>query len=149
MRSISAGSSSSGIDDSIVAGRPVTMPSRVSSTPAISLSKGSMNLSIPSRSSLSVTSCMSMPASASAASSALGSWSAVAPLTSSCSSQASSVGIGIVFTVWGATSVATYLVSEYCGSFTPVEAQSGRCTGQPASLRRAKRSPLNSSLKRT
>ena len=111
MRSISAGSRSSGIEDAIVGGRPVTIPSRVSSTPAISLSNGSTNLAMPSRSSFAVTSAMSMPALASASSSALGSWSAVAPVTSSCSSQVSSVGIGIVLTVCGATRESTYLVS--------------------------------------
>lgn len=52
-----------------------------------------------------------MPASASASSSAEGSWSAVGPVTSSPDAQASRVGIGIVFTVCGATSVSTYLVS--------------------------------------
>src|ERR671914_396459 len=85
---IRAGSRSSGIDERIVGGRPVTRPSRVSSTPATSLSNGSMNLSIASRSSVFVTSPMSMPASASAASSAPGSWSAVGPVTSSSSAQA-------------------------------------------------------------
>ena len=40
MRSTIVGSSSSGIADSIVSGRPVTMPSRASSTPPISSSKG-------------------------------------------------------------------------------------------------------------
>jgi hypothetical protein len=110
-RSISAGSSSSGIEDAIVGGRPVTRPSRVSSTPAISSSKGSTNFSMPSRSSFFVTSPMSMPAPASASRSGVGSWSAVAPVTSSCSSHASRVGIGIVFTVCGATSESTYLVS--------------------------------------
>jgi hypothetical protein len=75
------------------------------------LSNGSTNFAMPSRSSLAVTSRMSMPASARAASSALGSWSAVGPVTSSCSSQASSVGAGIVLTVCGPTSESTYFVS--------------------------------------
>ena len=47
--------------------------------------------------------------------SAPGSWSAVAPRTSAFSAAASSVGIGIVFTVSGATSSSTYLVSGYFG----------------------------------
>ena len=141
-----AGSSSSGIDDSIVGGRPVITPSRADSSPAIMSSNGSMNLAMPSLSSFLVTSPMSMPASASSRSSSPGSWSAVAPSTSSCSAQASSVAIGIVFTVCGATRVATYLVSSYWGSFTPVDAHSGRCTGQPASRSFAKRSPSKSSL---
>ena len=48
------------------AGRPVTAASLLDSTPAISLSNGVTNAAMPSRSSLSVTSSMSMPASASA-----------------------------------------------------------------------------------
>ena len=70
-----------------------------------------MNFSIPSRSSFAVTSAMSIPAPASRSRSWLGSWSAVGPVTSSPSAQASSVGIGIVFTVSGPTSESTYLVS--------------------------------------
>ena len=58
---------------------------------------------------------MSMPASASAPiarSTSSGAASAVGPVTSSFSVQARSVGIGIVFTVSGATSPSTYIVSE-------------------------------------
>ncbi len=146
--STSCGSSSSGIEERMVGGLPVTTPSRTDSIPATSLSKGSTNLAIPSRSSLSVTSFMSMPALRSAVRSSTGSWSAVAPLTSDFSAAASSVGIGIVLTVSGATRSSTYLVSEYCGSLTPVDAQSGRWTGQPASRSDANRSPRKSSLKR-
>ena len=133
----------------MVGGLPVTMPSRVASTPATSLSKGSTNFAIPSRSSLSVTSFMSMPAPWRAVRSSTGSWSAVFPFTSAHSAAASSVGIGIVFTVSGATSSSTYFVSGYCGSLTPVDAHSGLCTGAPASRTAAKRSPRKSSLKRS
>ena len=65
-RSTIGGSRSSGSADAIVGGRPVTIPSRVSSTPPISASNGSTNFSMPSRSSVSVTSRMSIPALASA-----------------------------------------------------------------------------------
>ena len=95
----------------IVFGLPVTIPSRASSIPPIRASKGSTNFSMPSRSSVFVTSPMSMPAASRRSRSAVGSWSAVAPLTSSSSAQAIRVGIGIVFTVSGATSESTYLVS--------------------------------------
>ena len=87
------------------------MPSRASSIPPIRSSNGSTNLSIPSFSSFFVTSPMSIPASASRFRSSDGSWSAVLPLTSSSSAQASSVFIGIVLTVSGPTSESTYLVS--------------------------------------
>ena len=95
----------------MVFGRSVTMPSRVSSMLSSRRSKGSTNFSIPSRRSVSVTSLRSIPASASASSSAPGSCPAVPAVTSSCSLHASRVGIGMVFTVWRPTSVATYLVS--------------------------------------
>ena len=130
-RSAIAGSSASGMTDSKVSGRPVVTASRLLSTPASSLSSADTKRSTPSRSSLSVTSSMSMPASASAfiaRSTSSGGASAVAPVTSSFSAHANSVGIGMVFTVSGATSSSTYMVSEYFGFFTPVEAQSGRCT---------------------
>ena len=110
-RMASAGSSSSGIEESIVGGRPVTAASLLDSTPASSFSNGVTNAAIPSRSSLSVTSFMSIPASARASSTGVGSWSAVAPVASDFSAAASSVGIGIVFTVSGATRPSTYLVS--------------------------------------
>ena len=57
-----------------------------------------------SRSSLSVTSSRSMPASRSASRSAVGSSAAVAPVTSPCWRAAISVGSGMVFTVSGPTS---------------------------------------------
>ena len=65
-RSITGGSSSSGMADLIVFGRPVTIPSRASSMPPIRSSNGSTNFSIPSRSSVFVTSPMSMPAASQA-----------------------------------------------------------------------------------
>ena len=49
IRSISGGSRSSGMEDRIVGGRPVTIPSRVDSMLSTSASYGTMNLSIPSR----------------------------------------------------------------------------------------------------
>ena len=67
-------------------------------------------------------------------------------LASAWSAAASSVAIGIVFTVSGATSPSTYSVSGYFGFFTPVEAHSGRCTDAPASRSLAKRSPWKISL---
>ncbi len=70
------------------------------------------------------------------------------PLYSEWSATACSVAIGIVLTVCGATSSSTYIVSAYLGFFTPVDAQSGRCTGAPASRTRAKRSPRKISSKR-
>jgi hypothetical protein len=114
IRSAIFGSSSSGMTDSIVGGRPVTTASRCDSTPAISFSIASSNSLTPSVSSLSVTSFMSMPASASAWSSACASsalTSAEFSLTSPWSANASSVGIGIVLTVSGAISSSTYIVS--------------------------------------
>jgi hypothetical protein len=105
------GSSSSGIEARIVGGRFVTTASRRSSTPSINPSIASSNSPMPSTSSVWVTSVRSIPASASAASSRDGSWSAVGPVISDFSAAASSVGIGIVFTVSGATSSSTYLVS--------------------------------------
>ena len=147
-RSTSGGSRSSGMDEWMVGGRPVTIPSRVDSMLSTSESYGTMNLSIPSRRRVSVTSDMSIPASARAWSSAVGSSWAVPGVTSSCSAHACSVGMGIVLTVSLPTRVSTYFVSGYCGSLTPVDAHSGRCTGQPASRRAAKRSPRKTSSKR-
>ncbi len=126
----------------------MTTPSRLNSMPASSFSIGSTNLSTPSESSLRVTSLRSMPASASACRSALGSWSAVAPSTVAWSAAAWSVLSGIVFTVSGATRPSTYIVSGYLGSLTPVDAQSGRWTAAPASRSFAKRSPWKICLKR-
>ena len=110
-RWISAGSSSSGIEDSIVAGRPVTIPSRVSSMPAISLSNGSTNLSIPSLQQLLghvVHVDAGVGQGGQLCARILVGRGAV---DLDCSSQASSVAIGIVLTVCGATSESTYLVS--------------------------------------
>ena len=76
-RSAIGPSSSGGIEPCIVGGRLVTTASRRSSTPAISPSMATWNSLIPSSSSLAVTSSRSIPASASAFSSADGSWSAV------------------------------------------------------------------------
>ena len=56
-------SSAAGRSASIVSGRPVTIASRLRSIPSSSLFIGTTNASIPSRSSLSVTSSRSMPAS--------------------------------------------------------------------------------------
>ena len=89
----------------------MTIASRTCSTPSISESNDLTNASIPSVRSFFVTSVMSIPAASSAARSSLGSWSAVAPLISARSAAASSVGIGIVLTVCGATSSSTYFVS--------------------------------------
>ena len=89
----------------------MTIASRLDSIAASSFVIGTTNASTPSSSSLSVTSLMSIPASASACRSALGSWSAVGPLTSARSPAASSVAIGIVLTVSGAISPSTYIVS--------------------------------------
>ena len=133
-------------------GRPVTTASRFDSTPAISFSIATSNSFTPSRSSLSVTSSRSMPASRSsesACSTASLPTSAVGPVISARSAAASSVGIGIVFTVSGATRPSTYIVSRYFGFFTPVEAHSGRCTGAPALNSSVKRGPRKISLKRT
>jgi len=69
-----------------------------------------MNASMPSRSSWSVTSSMSIPAAASASRSAAGSSAAVAPVTPPSALAASSVAIGIVLTVCGPTSPHTYSV---------------------------------------
>ena len=81
--------------------------------PASSFSWGTMNASIPSSSSLRVTSSMSMPASARAFSSALGSRSTVAsPVISPRSATAIRVAMGIVFTVSGPTISSMYLVSR-------------------------------------
>ena len=95
----------------MVDGRPVTAASLLDSTPAISWSKGVTKAAMPSSSSFLVTSPMSMPASARAASVSDGSSSAVVPATSAFSAAASRVAMGIVFTVWGATRPSTYLVS--------------------------------------
>ena len=57
-----------------------------------------------------MTSSRSIPASASACRSAVGSSAAVAPVTPPSLRAASSVGIGIVFTVFGATRPQTYSV---------------------------------------
>ena len=95
----------------MVGGRLVTTASRRSSTPSISPSIATWNSLIPSSSSLAVTSARSISASARAFSSADGSWSAVAPVTSERSAAANSVCIGIVLTVSGATRSSTYLVS--------------------------------------
>ena len=65
-RLASAGSSSSGIEESMVGGRPVTAASLLDSTPAISLSNGVTKAAMPSSSSFLVTSPMSIPASSSA-----------------------------------------------------------------------------------
>ena len=114
-RSAIAGSSSSGMTDSNVSGRPVVTASRLLSTPARSLSSAVTNRSTPSRRSLSVTSSMSIPASASAfiaRSTSSGAASPVAPVTSSFSAHVRSVGIGMVLTVSGATRPSTYIVSE-------------------------------------
>ena len=58
------------------------------------------------------------------------------------------VGSGIVFTVSGPTRPSTYSVSGYAGFLTPVEAQSGRWTGQPASRSAANSSPAVDALER-
>jgi hypothetical protein len=145
-RSAMRGSRSSGISALIVGGREVTIASRFSSMPSRSLSIGSTNFSTPSRRSLSVTSSRSIPASASALRSGSGSISTVGvPSASTCawSAAASSVAIGIVFTVSAPYRPSTYNVSGYAGFFTPVEAHSGRCTAAPASRSAAKRSPWN------
>ena len=83
---------------------------RFVSIPSSSFCIGTMKASMPSRRSLAVTSVRSTPASASAARSAEGSSAAVAPVTPPFSRAASSVGIGIVFTVCGATRPQTYSV---------------------------------------
>jgi hypothetical protein len=51
-------------------------------------------------------------------------------------------------TVSGPISPSTYIVSEYFGFLTPVDAHSGRCTGAPAASSSAKRSPWKIALKR-
>ena len=79
--------------------------------PAMSLIMGVTNLAMPSTSSVSVTSSMSMPASASLRRSSTGSVSAVAPRISPWSPTASIVSTGMVLTVSGATSSSTYIVS--------------------------------------
>ncbi len=104
--------SSSGSEASIDGGRWVTIASRLEPMPSSSLSIGSTNLSTPSRSSWSVTSTMSMPASASAFSTGVGSSPAVAPLISAWSPVASRVAIGMVLTVLGPTSSSTYITSR-------------------------------------
>ena len=98
-----------------VSGLPVTTAWRRWSMPPSSFFIATENWSTPSLRSLAVTSAISMPASASAVSSrctSAGSASAVAPRISPCSAKAKRVGIGIVFTVSGATSPSTYIVSE-------------------------------------
>src|SRR5680860_1086939 len=75
-RSASGPSSSSGIDESTLGGRPMIAASLLDSTPAINWSKGSTNFAMPSSSSFLVTSPMSIPASARALSALDGSWSA-------------------------------------------------------------------------
>ena len=111
-RLASGGSSSSGIEESIVGGRPVTAASLLDSTPAISLSNGVTNAAMPSSQQLvghvvhvdaglgeRVERRRSGPGRRSRRS------------ISDFSAAASSVGIGIVFTVSGATRPSTYFVS--------------------------------------
>ena len=104
--------SSSGSEASIDGGRCVTIASRLAPMPSSSFSIGSTNLSTPSRRSWSVTSTMSMPASASAFRTGAGSSRAVAPRISAWSPVASRVAIGMVLTVLGPTSSSTYITSR-------------------------------------
>ena len=67
----------------------------------------------------------------------------VLPVTSPWSATAFRVASGMVFTVLGATRPVTYRVSGSEGSFTPVDAHSGRCTFAPCACRRAQRSEEN------
>ncbi len=67
----------------------------------------------------------------------------VSPVTSPWSATASMVFSGMVLTVLGATSSVTYSVSGSDGSFTPVEAQSGRWGRAPCSSMLWKRAPTS------
>ena len=153
-RSAIGGSSSSGIDaPGSSAGRPVTTASRRRSTPAISLShRAPRTARCPSRSSLSVTSSMSMPASASACERRVGrrpgrpsrrSISAVLGEREQRGHRHRVHGVG-------ATSSSTYFV---VGVVRVLDA--GRGPQRPLHRRarpraaRAKRSPRKISLKRT
>ena len=84
---------------------------RVLSIPASSLSIGATNAAMPCSSRVAVTSSMSMPAAARAASAGAGSSCAVPGTIVPRSATASSVFSGIVLTVSGATSPSTYIVS--------------------------------------
>ncbi len=59
------------------------------------------------------------------------------------SATARSVCSGIVFTVSGATSSTTYMVSSKAGSFVLVDAHSGRCVRAPADRRASHRGVAN------
>ena len=106
-----AASTSAGMWASIVGGAPSTRASRCCSTPSMSWFIATTNCSMPASRRTRVTSAMSMPASASFCRSSAGSWSAVGPVISAFSAAASSVAIGIVLTVSGATRSSTYMVS--------------------------------------
>ena len=67
----------------------------------------------------------------------------VSPRTWPWSATASRVASGIVLTTPAATSSITYRVSSYAGSFTPVEAHSGRCGLAPAASSAFHRSEAN------
>ena len=59
--------------------------------------------------------------------------------------MASRVDSGMVFTVPGATSSSTYMVSGKAGSLVLVEAHSGRCGRAPAWRRASQRGVANRS----
>ena len=111
-RSPIASESSGAIVAPIASGRPVRTAWRALSIPASSFFIGVTKASIPCCRSVVVTSDMSMPASASALSSAPGSRSALPGSMWPRSATARSVFIGIVLTVSGATRLSTYIVSE-------------------------------------
>ena len=79
--------------------------------PSSSFCIGTMKASMPSRNSRAVTSSRSIPASASAFRSAVGSSAAVAPVTPPSAPAACRTGIGIVLTVFGPTRPQTYSVA--------------------------------------
>ena len=71
----------------------------------------------------------------------------VLPVISPWSATASSVFSGMVFTVPGATSSVTYMVSGYAGSLTPVDAHRGRWGLAPSSARLFQRGVAKTSSK--
>ena len=103
------GSRSSGSVDWIVFGRPVTMPSRASSIPGDQVVERLHELVDPVVQQLLRDVAHVDPGVGEPFSSSDGSWSAVLPVTSSSSAQASSVFIGIVLTVSGPTSAVHVL----------------------------------------
>ena len=148
-RSASAGSSSSGIDDWIVGGRPVTTPSRAELDAGDQLVERLHERRDAVAQQL-VGHVLHVDAGVGQrlAGRRDGSWSAVAPRDLELLGGGEQRGHRHrVDRVRAPRARPRTWSRGTAGSFTPVDAHSGRCTGQPASRSAAKRSPWKISLK--